>query len=101
MPLSGIHTSREDLADRLASVMQASRAICAEVELTICESSETRLESRRLRRTAVGSAACLREMQMRKTQRIRGVADSIAQILSNRGYSAFVAAPPQDTALIQ
>jgi hypothetical protein len=101
MPLSGIRTNRENLADRLASVLQVSKVIRAELELAICESRETRLESRRLRRTAVGSAACLREMQMRKTQRIRGVADSIAQILSNRGYSAFVAAPPQDTALIQ
>jgi hypothetical protein len=101
MPLSGIRTNRDNLGDRLASVVQASRAIRLEVEITICKSRETRLESRRLRRTAAKCAVCPPKMQMSKTPRIRGVADSIAQILANRGYSAFVVAPPQDTALIQ
>jgi hypothetical protein len=90
-----------NLADRLASVLQVSRDIRAEVELTICESSETRLASRRLRQIPAGRAASTRKMQMGKTPCIGAVADAIAQILSNRGYSAFVMAPPQDTALIQ
>ncbi len=101
MELSAIRTNRENLADRLANVLQASRAIRAEVELAICESNETRLESRRLRRIAVARAERPRKMQMRETQNIGAVADAIAQILSNRGYSTFVLAPPQDTALIQ
>jgi hypothetical protein len=101
MPLSGIRTNRENLANRLANVLQASRSIRAELELTICESSETRLKSRHLRRTAAGRAASPRKMQVRQTPSIGAVADSIAQILSNRGYSAFVMAPPRDTALIQ
>jgi hypothetical protein len=101
MPSSGIRTDRENLADRLANVLQASRTIRAELELTICESSETRLKSQRLRRTAAGRPASPRKIEMRQTPSIGAVAESIARILSNRGYSAFVLAPPRDTALIQ
>jgi hypothetical protein len=94
-----------ELLDRLSSVMQASRAIRSEVALTICESSEMRLVSRQLRldshRTAEGSAACRRKLQSRETEKTRGVAEAIAQILSRRGYSAFVSAQARDTALIQ
>jgi hypothetical protein len=85
--------------------MQASRAIRSEVALTICESSEMRLASRQLRLdsqlTAAGSAACRRKLQSRNVEKIRGVAEAIAQILSRRGYSAFVAEQPRDTALFQ
>jgi hypothetical protein len=101
MPLPGIRTNRENLADRLASVLQVSQVIRAELELAICESRETRLASRRLRRTAGGRPASSRKMQMGKTPSSGAVADAIARILSNRGYSAFVVEPPQDTALIQ
>lgn len=94
-----------ELLDRLSSVMQASRAIRSEVAVTICESREMRLASRQLRldihRTSAGSAACRRKLQSRETEKFRGVAEAIAQILSRRGYSAFVAAQPRDTALIQ
>jgi hypothetical protein len=64
-----------------------------------------RLASQQLRldihRTTAGSAACRRKLQVRKTEKIRGVAEAIAQILSRQGYSAFVAVQPRDTALIQ
>jgi hypothetical protein len=94
-----------ELLDRLSSVMQASRAIRSEVAVTICESSEMRLASRQLRldshRTAAVSAAWRRKLQSRKTEKFRGVAEAIAQILSRQGYSAFVATQPRDTALIQ
>ncbi len=99
------HTSRADPLERLASVMEASLAIRSEVALTICESSELRLASRQLRgdslRTTAGTAAVRRKLQVRKTQRIRGIAAAVAEILSRRGYAAFVAGDPQDTASIQ
>jgi hypothetical protein len=105
MTSQGEHTRRADLVVRLATVMQASRAIRSELALTIRKSCETRLASRQLRgnglRTTAGTAAVKRKLQVRKTQRIRGIADAIAEILSSRGYAAFVAGDPQDTASIQ
>jgi len=112
MTSPGIHTSRADLVNRLSVVLQASRTIRSEVALTICESSEMRLASRQLRvaseqlrqdssRTAAGSAACRRRPQARKTERIPGIAEAIAQILSSQGYSAFVMSQDQETASIQ
>jgi hypothetical protein len=101
----GEHTSQTDPLERLASVIQASRAIRSELALTICESSETRLASRQLRgdchRTNARTAAVGRILRVRKTQRIRGIAEAIAEILSRQGYAAFVAGDPQDTASIQ
>jgi hypothetical protein len=103
--LQGERTSQTDPLERLASVIQASRAIRSEVALTICESSEMRLASRQLRmdslRTTAGTAAVRRILQVRKPQRIRTVADAIAEMLSRQGYAAFVAGDPQDTASIQ
>jgi hypothetical protein len=105
MKSRGEHASRADLAERLATVMQVSRAIRSEVARTICESSETRLASRQLRgdslRTTARTAAHRRKLEVRETQRIRGIADAIAGILSSRGYAAFVSGDPQDTASIQ
>jgi hypothetical protein len=104
MTSQGEHTTRADLLERLAAVMQASQAIRSELARTICESNETRLASRQLRGESVrttGIAAVRRRMQVRKRQRIRGIADAIAEILSSRGYAAFVAGDPQDTASIQ
>jgi hypothetical protein len=101
MTSPGEHTSRADLLERLATVMQASRAIRSELALTICESSETRLASRQLRGDSLRTAAVRRKLQVRKTQRIRGIADAIAEILASRGYAAFVAGDPLDTASIQ
>jgi hypothetical protein len=101
----GEPTSQTDPLERLASVIQASRAIRSELALTICESSEMRLASRQLRgdtvRTTAGIAAVRRILRVRKTQRIRCIADAIAEILSRQGYAAFVAGDPQDTASIQ
>jgi hypothetical protein len=105
MTSPGKLASRADLLDRLATVMQASRAIRSQVALTICESSEMRLVSRQMRggslRISAESAAYRRKLQVRKTKRVRGIADAIAEILSSRGYSAFVMGTPQDTASIQ
>jgi hypothetical protein len=102
--LQGEHSQTDPLA-RLASVIQASRAIRSEVALSICESSEIRLASRQLRgdsiRTTAGTAAVRRVLRARKPQRIRGIADAIAEILSRQGYAAFLAGDPQDTASIQ
>ncbi len=101
----GERTSHTDPLERLESVIQASRAIRSEVALTICESSEIRLASRQLRgdsiRTTAGTAAVRRILRVRKTQRIRGIADAIAEILSRQGYAAFLGGDPQDTASIQ
>jgi hypothetical protein len=89
----------------LASVIQASRAIRSDLALTICKSSEMRLASRQLRIDAMeasqGSAAWRRGLHARKAQRSQLVANAIARILSSRGYTAFVAEQPQDTAPIQ
>ncbi len=107
MKSPGLHisASRADLAERVASVMQAARVIRSEVALTICESSEMRIASRQLRmdsaRTAQGSAACRECLVAREAQRRRWIAHAIVQVLSSRGYSAFVAAPFRDTASIQ
>jgi hypothetical protein len=107
MKSSGIQfsSSRAELAKRLASVMQASRTIRSEVALTICESSEMRLASRQLRmdslQTTKRSAASRQGFPARKAQRPHWIAYAIAQLLSSRGYSAFVAAQPQDTASAQ
>jgi hypothetical protein len=105
MALPGKQTSRADLLERLATVMQASRAIRSQVALSICESSEMRLASRQRRvdtfRTTAVSAASRRKLRVRKTQRVRGIADAIAEILSSKGYAAFVVGQPQDTASIQ
>jgi hypothetical protein len=48
-----------------------------------------------------GSAAWRRGLHARKAQRSQLVANAIARILSSRGYTAFVAEQPQDTAPIQ
>lgn len=112
MTSPGAVTRRADLQNRLSNVMQASRAIRGEVALTICESGEIRLASRRLRvaaqqirlhdiRTSAGSATRREKPRACETESIRGIADAIAQVLSRRGYTAFVAAQPLDTASIQ
>lgn len=96
---------RAELAERLASVRQASRAIRSEAALTICESAEMRIASRQLRmesnRTSQKSAAWRQGWQTHQKPEVRWIAQTIAQILSDRGYVAFVAAPPQDTATLQ
>ena len=85
--------------------MQASRAIRSEVALTICESSELRISSRQLRlesvRTTGLSAAQRQRVRPRQPRRYRDIADAIVQVLSRRGYCAFVAEQPQETASIQ
>lgn len=100
-----IYPSRAELAARLDGVMQASRAIRSEVALTICESREMRIASRQLRmesqRTSRQSAASRRGLSGSKAQRSQWIAHAVAEVLSGRGYPAFVAAPPQDTASIQ
>src|ERR1700677_3996932 len=97
-----ISPSRAELAARVASVTQASRAIRSEVALTICESSEMRIASRQLRmdsvRTTQGTAAWKQGRGQRKAQRRQWIARAIAQVLFSRGYCVFVAARPQDTA---
>jgi hypothetical protein len=101
----GENASQTDPLERLASVIQASRAIRSEVALTICESSDTRLASRQLRRdsrrTSAATAAIRRKPRVRKNQGIRVIADAIAEILSRQGYAGFVAGDSQDTASIQ
>jgi hypothetical protein len=105
MTSQGNHTNRAELLTRLATVMEASRAIRSEVALTISESREMRLASRQLRgdsfRTSAESAMYRQNLQGRKSQRIRGIADAIAEILSRQGYAVFVAGEPQDTASVQ
>jgi hypothetical protein len=96
---------RAELAERLASVMQASRAIRSEAALAICESTEMRIASRQLRmesyRTSQKSAAWRQGQHPPQKPEPRQIARTIAQMLSARGYLAFVAAPSQDTASIQ
>ncbi len=100
-----VASSRAELAARLASVMRASQAIRSEVALTICESSESRLVSQQLRmdsaRAAQRSSAWRQGQRSRKAQQHQWIAHAIVQVLSNRGYAAFLAAPPQDSATIQ
>ncbi len=97
--------SRAELAARLASVMRASQAIRSELALTICESSESRLASQQLRmesaRATQHSSTWRRGQRSRKAQQHQWIAHAIVQVLSNRGYAAFLAEPPQDTASIQ
>jgi hypothetical protein len=107
MESSGLHISysRAELAARVASVTQAARVIRSELALTICESSEVRIASRQLRldtrRTAEQSAEWRQRLRVRKAQRRRWIAQAIVQILASRGYSAFVADQPRDSASIQ
>ena len=107
MKSPGVHCSpsRAILVERLANVMQASRAICSEVALTVCESKGMRIVSRQLRRdlsrTMQVSAARRQVRCVDQAQRGQRIAHSIAQILSSRGYTAFVTAQPRDTASIQ
>jgi len=104
-PSLQISYRREELAERLAGVMQASRTIRSEAALTICESIETRLVSRQLRmesqRTSRRRAAGMDGLRTMKAQQRRWMAQAIAQVLSSGGYIAFVSTPPQDTVLIQ
>jgi hypothetical protein len=85
--------------------MQISQAIRSEVALTICESSEMRLASQQLRMDSAEasrrSSTRRRDRHPRQAQRHQWIAHAIMQVLSNRGYSAFLAEPPQDTASIQ
>jgi hypothetical protein len=106
MKSPGLHISSDaEVVVRLASVIQASRAIRSEVALSICESSEMRIASRQLRmesaRTTRGIAAWRQSQRARKAQRRQWMAQTIAEVLSNRGYAAFVAASWQDTASLQ
>ncbi len=98
-------SSRVELAARLASVMHISRAIRSELALTICESSESRLASQQLRmdsaRAAQLSSTWRQGQRSRKARQHQWIAHAIVQVLSNRGYAAFLAEPPQDTASIQ
>ncbi len=54
-----ISSGRNNLGERFAGVMQASQAIRSELALTICESREMRLVSRRLRRDSLEAARCI------------------------------------------
>ena len=105
MKPSGIQTNGADLAERLSSVMQAARGIRSEVATTICESCEVRLASRHLRmdslRAIKWSAAQRKDLEAHRVQGRQEIAQAIAQVLSGRGYSVFVAAQTQDTAPIQ
>ena len=100
-----VSPSRAELTSRLASVMQVSQAIRSEVALTICESSEMRLTSRQLRMDSAAatqrSSTRRRDQRSRQAQSHQWIAHAIIQVLSNRGYSLFLAEPPQDTASIQ
>jgi hypothetical protein len=89
-------SGRNNLGERLAIVMQASRAIRSELALTICESREMRLASRQLRTN--GLYATQGSVDLESTH---WMAHAIAQALSNHGYCAFVARQTEDTALIQ
>jgi len=97
-PGTPISSSRAKLAARLANVISASRAIRSEVALTICESTEMRIASRRTRMDSLRSAP---QHCHQRAERSQWVAHAIAQVLSSRGYSAFVASAPNDTASIQ
>jgi hypothetical protein len=106
MKSPGVATaSRLDLVQRLSDVMHASRTIRSEVALTICESNEMRLASRHLRmeslRTTEVSVAGRRKLRARKAEQRRWMAHAVAQLLSSKGYSVFVAEAPQDTASVQ
>lgn len=85
--------------------MQTSQAIRSELALTICESSESRLASQQLRmdcaRATQHSCTRRRGQRSRKAQQHQWIAHAIVQVLSKRGYAAFLAEPPQDTASIQ
>lgn len=98
-------TSRTEMVERLANVMQASRTIRSEVALTIWESSEMRVASRQLRmeslRMTAHSTASRRNLHTLKAEQRRWLAQTIAHLLSSRGYSTFVAEPTQDTASVQ
>jgi hypothetical protein len=107
MKSPGLHisTGREELTERVASIMQATRVIRSEVALTICESSEIRIASRQLRmesvRTTQGSAAWRQHLLARKAQRRLWMAQAIVKVLASQGCSAFVASAPPDSASIQ
>jgi hypothetical protein len=87
-----ISSGLNNLGERLAIVMQASRAIRSELALTICESSEMRLASRQLR---------TKGLQTTHRQSSHWIAHAIAQVLTSHGYCAFVAGQTEDTASIQ
>jgi hypothetical protein len=92
-----------NLDERLAIVMQASRAIRSELALTICESSEMRLASRQLRsvQSTHWSADRRQDLHAGRVDSSHWMAQVVAQVLSSHGYSAFVAGPAEDTASIQ
>ena len=100
-----VSSSRAALAARLASVMRASQAIRSEVALTICESSESRLASQQLRMDSARATQLCSTwrggQRSRQAQQHQWIAHAIVQVLSSRGYAAFLAEPPQDTASIQ
>lgn len=104
-PVIQISFSRSELAERLASVLDSSRAIRSEVALAVCESREARIASRQLRlesrRTARQIAASRQSVEAHKAQRRRLIAYGVAQVLSSRGYNVFLAAQPQHIAVIQ
>ena len=107
MKSPGLHisASSEELTERVASIMHATRRIRSEVALTICESSEIRIASRQLRidslRTTEGSVAWRQHQRERKAQRRLWIAQAIVEVLASRGCSAFVASAPPDSASIQ
>jgi len=102
-PGTPISPRRTELAERLATVIQASRAIRSEVALTICESSEKRIASRQLRMDSLRSKERIaaRQVVKRRAERSQRMAHAVARVLSSQGYSAFVASAPNDTASIQ
>jgi hypothetical protein len=104
-PSLHISAGREELNARVATVMQATRALRSEVALTICKSSEIRIASRQLRmdsvRTTEGTVAWRQYLLARQAQRRLWMAQAIVKVLASQGCSAFVASAPPDSASIQ
>jgi hypothetical protein len=100
-----IPSGRNNLGERLALVMQASRAIRCQLAITICESGEMRLASRQLRwdsrQTTQWIAARRHQLRPSNRQSSHSIALAIAQVLTSHGYCAFVAGQIEDTASIQ
>jgi|SRR5579862_5074549 len=111
-PAVGI-SGRDDLGQRLASVLAASRAIRHEAALVVSESSETRVTSRKLRmesRLTTNRIEARRQVARRQmgTRPARFAPDirlwlahALADALSAHGCPAFVVTEPQELALHQ
>jgi len=92
-PAVGLY-DQADLGERLATVLEASRAIRSKSALTVGESRKLRLAARESR---IDGWLTNRVMARRQAARL-WLARAIANALSEGGYPAFVVTAPQETA---